>query len=437
MTPPSGFFTRKREPETSVSQLSVTLDQIHAFDANPRKRRNPRYDEIKASIRERGLDNPPVLTQRPGETDYLIASGGNTRLAILNELWTETHDDRFWRLNCPFRPWPEMQGEAQCLLGHLAENDLRGELTFIERALAVQQLRELYQQTAEETFSQRELAQRLTQEGYPISQSHISKMEQAIVWLLPCIPDTLYAGLGRHAIERLLTLRSHAFQLWARHTENQSEEEFSLLFQQVLTPFNNDPDGLVLAHVQDELAARLSQSSGQNYDTLVQALDERQIKRQILLGEPPPLTLWQPESVTEDITQPAPPVMHSLPPCTDEEPSSDDEITADTLYPQIHQLCHIVAGYFGLAQLVTTDRSKRVGFSLSPLAEDAPSQTRACWQILNAIAEDNTSDFPALHFLLSPEHDDQQVESLMQLIRQCRTVHSSPSNKELLNDRDD
>ncbi|MGX5011176.1 ParB family protein [Enterobacter asburiae] len=428
MTPPSGFFTRRREPETGASQLRVTLDQIRAFDANPRKRRNPRYDEIKDSIRERGLDNPPVLTQRPGETDYLIASGGNTRLAILNELWEETHDDRFWRLSCPFRPWPETQGEAQCLIGHLAENDLRGELTFIERALAVQQLRELYQQTAEETFSQRELAKRLTQEGYPISQSHISKMEQTIVWLLPCIPDMLYAGLGRHAIERLLTLRSHAFQLWNRHTDNQCEEEFSTLFQQVLTPFDNDPDGLVLAHVQDELAARLSQSSGQDYDMLAQELDEQQIKRRILLGEPPTLTLWQPELVTENITPADTTDMPSPPPLAEERQTSGEEIMHGDLPPQIHQLFHSVAGSFGLEQHVIADRSKVVGFSLSPLEENTPSRTRTCWQILNAIAEDDTSGFPALHFLLSPEHDDQQVESLMQLIRLSRNVYPTLSD---------
>lgn len=428
MTPPSGFFTRRREPESGASQLSVTLDQIRAFDANPRKRRNPRYDEIKDSIRERGLDNPPVLTQRPGETDYLIASGGNTRLAILNELWEETHDDRFWRLSCPFRPWPETQGEAQCLIGHLAENDLRGELTFIERALAVQQLRELYQQTAEETFSQRELAQRLTQEGYPISQSHISKMEQTIVWLLPCIPDMLYAGLGRHAIERLLTLRSHAFQLWNRHTDNQCEEEFSTLFQQVLTPFNNDPDGLVLAQVQDELAARLSQSSGQDYDMLTQELDEQQIKRRILLGEPPTLTLWQPESVTENITPADTAVMRSPPPQAEERQTSDEGIMHEDLYPQIHQLFHTVAESFGLEQHIIADRSKVVGFTLSPLEENAPPRTRACWQILNAIAEDDTTGFPALRFLLSPEHDDQQVESLMQLIRLRRNVYPTSSD---------
>ena len=53
------------------------------------------YDVLKASIFARGLDNPPVLTRRPGDEKYMLASGGNTRLAILNELWQETQDERY------------------------------------------------------------------------------------------------------------------------------------------------------------------------------------------------------------------------------------------------------------------------------------------------------------------------------------------------------
>ena len=64
--------------------MSVPLDQLRAFDLDPRITRNPEYDEIKKSIKSRGLDNPPQITQRPGEKHYIIADGGNTRLAILN-----------------------------------------------------------------------------------------------------------------------------------------------------------------------------------------------------------------------------------------------------------------------------------------------------------------------------------------------------------------
>lgn len=85
--------------------MPVALDQLRAFDLNPRITRNPNYDEIKESIRYRGLEHPPQITQRPGDSFYIIANGGNTRLAILNDLWLETHDKKFWSITCHFRKW--------------------------------------------------------------------------------------------------------------------------------------------------------------------------------------------------------------------------------------------------------------------------------------------------------------------------------------------
>ncbi|EOH6332240.1 MULTISPECIES: hypothetical protein [Citrobacter] len=87
--------------------VQVSLEQIQPFSLNPRVTRNPGYDVLKASILARGLDNPPVLTRRPGDEKYMLASGGNTRLAILNELWQETQHERYHRVCWPFRPWPE------------------------------------------------------------------------------------------------------------------------------------------------------------------------------------------------------------------------------------------------------------------------------------------------------------------------------------------
>ncbi|ELQ6218624.1 hypothetical protein R2301_004111 [Cronobacter dublinensis] len=116
---------------------------------NPRLTHNPDYEEIKASVRLRGLDHPPHITQRPGELFYIIANGGNTRQAVLNELWQETHDDRYRSITCLFHPWQTEksigEGNLHCLLGHLIENEMRGSLTFIERALGVCRARELYQ----------------------------------------------------------------------------------------------------------------------------------------------------------------------------------------------------------------------------------------------------------------------------------------------------
>src|SRR5690554_1374036 len=85
--------------------IEITLDDVRPYDRNPRSTRNPKFDEIKASIREVGLKNPPVLTQRPGDDKYMISDGGNTRLEILTELYAETGDERFYRFHAIYRPW--------------------------------------------------------------------------------------------------------------------------------------------------------------------------------------------------------------------------------------------------------------------------------------------------------------------------------------------
>src|SRR5690606_18186545 len=89
----------------SDTPMRVSLEQLRPYEYNPRFVRNPLYDDLKASIRQRGLDQPPPITRRPGEAHYIIRTGGNTRLAILNELWRETAEERFYYIHCLFKPW--------------------------------------------------------------------------------------------------------------------------------------------------------------------------------------------------------------------------------------------------------------------------------------------------------------------------------------------
>ena len=260
---------RLSDPLTDTPML-VTLEQLRPYEHNPRFIRNPLYDDIKASIRERGLDQPPPITRRPGETHFIIRNGGNTRLAILGELWHETRDERFFRIHCLFRPWTN---EITALLGHLAESDLHGQLTFIERALAVTKLKAMLESDGA-TLSQRELARRLTAGGYPVSQSHISRMLDTLAHLLPAIPQTLYAGLGKPKIERLIGLRSQAERTWNRYpTDAVAFPEFWL---DTLGQFDADPESFDLERIQDELLERMSRLLGQSYRMLALELGDTQ-----------------------------------------------------------------------------------------------------------------------------------------------------------------
>ncbi|KTB77665.1 chromosome partitioning protein ParB [Pseudomonas syringae pv. syringae PD2774] len=260
---------RLSDPLTDTPML-VTLEQLRPYEHNPRFIRNPLYDDIKASIRERGLDQPPPITRRPGETYFIIRNGGNTRLAILGELWQETRDERFFRIHCLFRPW---SNEITALLGHLTESDLHGQLTFIERALAVAKLKTMLEADGT-VLSQRELARRLTAGGYPISQSQISRMLDTLEHLLPAIPQTLYAGLGKPQIERLIALRSQAERTWNRYPT--ATITFAEFWLETLVYVDANPESFDLEQLQDELLERMSRLLGQSYRMLALELSDTQ-----------------------------------------------------------------------------------------------------------------------------------------------------------------
>src|SRR3546814_20969448 len=88
-------FERSGPSATALSDpivdtpMVVTLDQLRPYDHDPRKKRTSAYEEIKASIRERGLEAAPALTRRPGEQHSIIHTGANTRREILLEPWSE------------------------------------------------------------------------------------------------------------------------------------------------------------------------------------------------------------------------------------------------------------------------------------------------------------------------------------------------------------
>lgn len=108
---PQGPEMEQASDPVADTPMLVTLEQLRPYEHNPRFIRNPLYDDLKASIRERGLDQPPPITRRPGEQHFIIRNGGNSRLAILGELWQETREERFFASTAcsgrgPTRPPP-------------------------------------------------------------------------------------------------------------------------------------------------------------------------------------------------------------------------------------------------------------------------------------------------------------------------------------------
>jgi ParB family protein of integrating conjugative element (PFGI_1 class) len=274
----------------SEMPMVLTLDQLRPNPDNPRTSRNPRFDDIKASIRARGLDTVPKVTIDPDNPDsYIFSDGGNTRYQALSELWEETHSEHFYRVHCLFKPWP---GRIKCVIGHLAENELRGELSFIEKAIGIRNARQIIEDESGKAVSLRELATALTEQGYPVSYSSLSRMDSCVRHLYPHLPALLESGLGRPQINALLVLRSDAEKLWNHYAaEAKPDATFENVMAKVCPHFNS-PESWSLEMFRDEFIGELVNAlphPSLNYDRWLIELDPSEQNRRQLFGEPEPV----------------------------------------------------------------------------------------------------------------------------------------------------
>ncbi|MEY2981610.1 MAG: hypothetical protein RL562_1837, partial [Planctomycetota bacterium] len=133
-----GHSLPEQADPTRECPIEVSVDDIVPYGHNPRRVSNPKFDDIKESIRTGGMRTPLTVTRAPGERQFVVESGGNTRLQALKALWSETRDPRFGRLTVLFRPW---RGHSQVLGAHLVENEQRGEMSFWDKACGIAALK--------------------------------------------------------------------------------------------------------------------------------------------------------------------------------------------------------------------------------------------------------------------------------------------------------
>src|SRR5690625_7626091 len=90
-----------------------------------------------------------------------------------------------------FQPWVD---DEDALAGHLVENDMRGGMLLIERALGAKQWIRMLEEKAGESISQRKAAEAMTERGWKMTQGNLSKLIYAADQLLPNLPE---AQIGR------------------------------------------------------------------------------------------------------------------------------------------------------------------------------------------------------------------------------------------------
>ena len=166
---------RDSEFEGSVMQLPVM--SIKPYDKNPRRSLNTELESIKASIRERGgLTSPFRVTRRSPHEPYMVAEGGNSRLAALQALYQEG-DKRFEFVLVTYTTW---RGDADAIAAHLIENETRGSMTFWDRANGVLDFKQELETTRGTTLSFRQLEVELRQHGLVVGLANLSSYKFGI-----------------------------------------------------------------------------------------------------------------------------------------------------------------------------------------------------------------------------------------------------------------
>lgn len=297
----SGDASATVPPPRAEMPILLTLDELAPNPDNPRTSRNPKFDDIKSSIRARGLDTVPKVT-RDAERDarYIFSDGGNTRYQILRELWEETGDKKYFHIQCIFKPWP---GRLACVIGHLAENEVRGDLSFIEKALGIRQARNIYEEQLGRRVTLRGFSELLGEQGYPIHYSNISRMEDTVKYLFPFLATMLGSGMGRPQIQSLLALRANALKTWEAFNPDNTETRFDGVFGTVCRQMD-DPEIYTLDMFRDELIGALIEAMPHpalNYDRWLLELDPKEQARRLHFGEPEPEVFVAEE---EDIARP-------------------------------------------------------------------------------------------------------------------------------------
>ena len=238
----TSFGKQRDQPITGIISgklLNLTVDKVYTYDRNPRREDNPEHEQIKSSIRQRGMDQVLSVTQRPDDPvdKFMIIHGGNTRLEILKELYEETKDPKFGSLQCRYVTW---ESESDAIIGHLIENDARGDYSFIDRAIGVRNSKQELEKETGKNLSDRSLITSLHEQGYKLSRIDLFRMNYAVDILHPAMPIAMESGIGPRQIDSLRKLHKKTEGMYqeSHAGDDKSIEKWKALFHEVLAKQN-------------------------------------------------------------------------------------------------------------------------------------------------------------------------------------------------------
>ena len=398
-------------------QIELTVDEIRPYENNPRRSANVKFDDIKESIRTGGLRSPLTVTQRPGESHFIVEAGGNTRLLALQQLWSETGNPRFRQLVVLFRPW---KSESHVLTAHLIENEQRGEMSFWDKATGIVALKGRLEADQGQLLTLRPLEDALHALGlavntatlglYLFATKRLRTLGEAVVGL---------AGLDVKTLQpRLNAIKRYALARQASSEDALYDMVFEPVFRRIADRYPHTGEFSAAATCEaceTAMAAHL----GETVDTLREGLRPASAR-----GEQrnPPDTRIEAKAT--------PPIVEAVAPVLNAElplPETDDLL----------QRARAFADVVGLGDRVQPAPMSSAGFRLAPISDPdaaAPERQRAWWllasvtgQIDRVAAAHVSLDTTLLLWLVDPADTSATAfRELLACLRRMRRPTSTP-----------
>lgn len=183
----------------------LSCQDIEIFKLNQRRSINPKYAEIKESIRSGGLQQPLHVVFHPKDQIWVLSQGGQTRLQILWELFKETGEDRYLY---PKIIKEEYISDLNLCIAHMIENRMRADNNFYETATAVVNARALMAEEGGDRPTQEELVEMMTEKGICIRRQSVTAMLYLATELGPRITNEAFLkDVSRKLIDSIRTLK--------------------------------------------------------------------------------------------------------------------------------------------------------------------------------------------------------------------------------------
>lgn len=246
----------------------VDILDIQTSRLNPRQTQGDNYQSTKESIKSVGLLQMLTVTKQPDAEKYELYSGGNTRLTILKELYDEyMAEDNTDKANeiryqqCLYVPYTN---DLDVLVKHMAENEERSNMTFIDKARAVFQIKDIYlRQENVENISNNKLVKYIHSLGWTsVNQPSMTELTFAFDKLDNAIPLALNQGMGKGKVEQLRKWLNYAtiYVKWLveKHSYDYSVEQAERLYFEVLSSYDDDIEPINLEEFFQEYLFQLS-----------------------------------------------------------------------------------------------------------------------------------------------------------------------------------